>query len=117
MAGPNWPGTLPQTLEEASYSEGLADELLRSKVDVGPAKVRRRFTAGVERLKGTITVDATGWATLRTFFYSNLAAGALPMTYTHPSTGASVQARFVTPPTITPRSPYMVATLDLEILP
>lgn len=117
MAGPNWPGTLPQSIEESGYSESLGDGLLRSKMDVGPAKVRRRFTATVEKVKGTMTMSSTQWTALRTFYYTTLAGGSLAMTFAHPSTGASVQCRFVTPPSAAARSPYVVVTLDLEVLP
>lgn len=116
MSYPAWPGTLPQVFEEGSYQEALTDNTIRTKMDVGPDKVRRRSTAVVEKIRGTMTLDQTQWGTLRTFYYTTLAS-SLPYTWIHPSTGAAINCRFVSPPSVSGRSPYVSVNLDIEVIP
>ena len=49
MADIDWPATLPQEILAEGYEEGLPDVLVRTKMDAGPDKVRRRATAGEDR--------------------------------------------------------------------
>jgi hypothetical protein len=115
---PNWPATLPQCLEVIGYGTALQSNLLRTAMDTGPAKVRRRSTAGVRPVTGRITVDKTDLATLVAFFDDSTLSGAIRFAWTDPDTGAAVEMRFVSPPQWTAHGAgkYLVA-LDLEILP
>jgi len=115
---PNWPATLPQCLEVAGYGTAMADTMLRTAMDAGPAKVRRRFTAGVRPVVGRITVTAAQLATLKTFFTDSTLSGAIRFAWTDPETGDAVEMRFTQPPSWTAygASQYLVA-LGLEILP
>jgi hypothetical protein len=115
---PNWPNTLPQCLEVAGYGTAMADTMLRTAMDAGPAKVRRRFTAGVRPVAGRITVDKDELATLKTFFADSTLSGAIRFAWADPDTGAAAEMRFVSPPQWTAHGAgkYLVA-LDLEILP
>ena len=117
MSYPSWPSSLPQYVEQSGYQESLTDNTIRSKMDVGPAKVRRRFTAVVEPIQFSMWMTLIQWTTLRTFYYTTLAC-SLPFTWTHPSTQATVNFRFVTPPSVgAPQGGYVLASLDLEVIP
>jgi len=48
---PLWPPSLPQSPLGDSFAEQPPNLIVRSPMDVGPAKVRRRSTAGVSRLQ------------------------------------------------------------------
>jgi hypothetical protein len=113
-----WPASLPQTVDQESYSEGLADVVERSEMDTGPAKVRRRFTSGIQVFQGTVTLTVAQMATLQTFFDSTLQGGSLAFQWVHQRTGAVAKMRFLAPPqTSQPGPQHFVATLALEILP
>jgi hypothetical protein len=114
---PNWPGNLPY-IEIAGYASGMEDLLLRSPMEVGPDKVRRRNTAGVRPVNGNLTVDSAELETLRSFYKDSTLSGAIRFAWTEPETGNPVEMRFTSPPNWTPLGAgiYKVS-LRLEILP
>lgn len=115
---PTWPASLPQTVMTAGLEERPPDTSLRSQMDAGPAKVRRRFTAGVRVFSATVPLSDTETETLDSFYQTDLQGGALRFDWTHPRTGAAVKFRFVTPPRYAPRSSKLwLVQLQLEILP
>lgn len=117
MSYPSWPGTLPQIPLADGYTESLADNVIRSENDAGPAKMRRRSTVTNETLVCTMHITKSQWATVRTFYLTTLAA-VLPFTWVQPSTGAAANFRFLSPPTITPAGGlYVTLTLNLEVVP
>lgn len=118
MSIPAWPTSLPQKLLAEGYGEKLDDStVIRTKMDIGPAKVRRRSTSTVEPIKGSMWLTSAQWSTLRFFYYTTLAR-ALKFSWVHPTTGAAVNLRFVTAPALSGgRGPYVSAALDLEVVP
>jgi len=84
MSIPVWPASLPQRLLIKSYSESPADVLLRTSMDFGPAKVRRRGTAGPRPVSGSIIVTAAELATFKTFFNTTLLGGSLRFRWRDP---------------------------------
>ena len=116
MSYPTWPSDLPQKPIQDGYQEGLADNTIRSKPDVGYAKVRRRSTAVNDPIKMQIVCTQAQWSSVKYFYRTTLAA-SLPFTWTHPSDGTTANFRFVTPPMIAkPAGIYVVVALDLEVI-
>jgi hypothetical protein len=114
---PAWPSSLPQTVDQFTYAENFADVVERSEMDSGPAKIRRRFTSGIQPIQATVTVTIAQAATLQTFFDDTTRGGSLEFQWTHPRTGAAARMRFLAPPQLTPKGPaYYVAALALEVL-
>lgn len=116
-----WPvGLTTKALWQDSYAESYADNVIRSPMDVGPAKLRRRTTAAPYPLLMVQQYSTTDVSTFDTFFKTTLAYGSLSFTLTHPRTGGSVEARYTAPPRITPlpgsNARYRVEH-PLEILP
>lgn len=113
-----WPGTLPQDVLVAGYAEQPPDLALRTQMDIGPAKLRRRQTAAPRPLKVTVGLTRAQVATLDAFYLTDLAGGTLSFTWVHPRTLAGVTFRFVSRPGYVPESgASWLADLDLEILP
>lgn len=112
-----WPASLPQDVERP-YQETLADNTVTTPMEIGPAKKRRRSTAGVSTLSATVQLTTAQTETLQTFFEDTLAGGALRFDWTHPRTQVAAVFRFAKPPQISHVSgPNWQARLELEVLP
>jgi hypothetical protein len=59
------------------YDEQPPDERIRTPMDVGPAKLRRRASAGVQPIKGTIRCSSTQRTTCDDFYRTTLSGGVL----------------------------------------
>jgi hypothetical protein len=117
MPNPTWPGGLPQSPLLAATKEALADNVVRSPMDTGPAKVRRRATAGVRKMTLESLMTTAQVATLDTFFTTTLLDGSLPFDWTSPRTGATVTFMFTGPPDWGTAGAQWRVNLPLEIRP
>jgi len=116
---PAWPSTLPQKPLGDGFTETPPNLVVRSQTDVGPAKTRRRATAGVTRLQMAFRLTPAQLATFRAFLDDDLAGRALSFSWTHPVTGAAGSFRIVDPPTWEPIAGGIAWKLGLvlEMLP
>lgn len=114
-----WPDTLPQQPDDfSSFAEDFGDGTLRSEMDVGPAKVRKRTTAVVEPVSFTLLLTASQVADLKTFHKTTTNFGADVWTWVDHLTGEPANYRFVKPPSFRMVSQvYRLCTLNLEIVP
>lgn len=116
-----WPTSLPCMMLGAT--ENKQDGALRSSMDAGPQKVRRRFSAVSRYVSVSITLDATQRGTLDAFFADTLAQGSLAFDGDDPFGGSTVEMRFLAPPAYTyagkdgGQARWYYASLSLEILP
>lgn len=112
-----WPATLPAPIIN-SLKESPPDNTIRSQMDKGPAKVRRRTTANVRPLSFTLRLTPAQVATLDTFYNTTTFSGADEFDYTHPRTSAAVTARFVNPPEYSELEGVLYnCSISLEIMP
>ncbi len=79
---PIWPAMLPQYLLTRNYKEAAPSLTVRTQMDAGPAKVRRRFTAGVRMVEGMIVCDEDQLDALDDFYVNDCAGGALSFSWT-----------------------------------
>ena len=113
----SWPVTLPKPLTD-TVKEGMADNVLRSSMDVGPGKTRLRTQANIRPLAFSMLLTDTQAATLTTFFNTTTSFGSLPFTFTDPRTAATLNCRFTDPPQLSVAGgKYWNAAISLEILP
>lgn len=111
----NWPDTLPQAWLQEGYQETLPEVMIRSEMDAGPAKVRRRFTAQVAPIKSKMVLTAAQKGYLETFFNTTTAGGSLSFTFPHD--GSDI-LRFTKSPTFSFKGGLTwTADFDLEKLP
>ena len=82
-----WPHVLPQQLLVEGYGEQLSNQLIRTEMDAGPAKVRRRFTAAPRPVNGSIIVTPAQLVFFRNWYYNVLLGGSLRFGWTDPFTG------------------------------
>lgn len=113
-----WPGTLPQYVDQSSYAEQPPNVTIRSEMDAGAAKLRRRFTTGPRMFNVAVQLDSTQLSTLDTFYVSTLEHGSLPFDWVHPITRAAAEFRFTAPPSYRAVSGLVFeVSLPLELLP
>jgi hypothetical protein len=114
-----WPASLPQLVAVEGYEESPPETALRTEMDAGPAKVRRRFTAGVRPITAQLDLDAAQVETLDQFYVTTLAGGALRFDWVDPRNQAAVELRFVRPPVYRPAGSdaAWTAFLQLEVMP
>jgi hypothetical protein len=112
-----WPASLPYPALN-TLKETPPENTIRTQMEKGPAKLRRRTTANVRPLSFTLKLTPAQVTTLDDFFTTTTFSGAVEFTYTHPRTGASVTARFTEPPTYSEVGGAIYnAAVALEILP
>jgi len=120
---PAWPQSLPQKPLLNGLAEQAPNTLLRSNMETGPAKVRRRYTAGVRKFPVSFVLTEAQVATMDTFLQETLLGGALKFDWLHPRTGAAVTFRIIpeseeTLNTYTPLGRgYWSTSLQVEALP
>lgn len=95
-----WPSSLPQRPTVGGYLERFADTVLRTAMEAGAAKTRRRFTAAPRQIEVTFRVNAAQAAIFKSFFEETTAGGALPCDWVHPREGTSAEFRFVEAPRV-----------------
>ena len=124
MASIVWPPGLPQSPLKDRYAKELPDLVLRSSVDAGLDKVRRRYTAGPVLHEIGLKLTRSQVAILRTFYLDVSAAGTIPFEWRDHETGDAAVFRFVTRPKFKPRAPrqdghefWETETFVLEELP
>lgn len=81
MSASVWPLGLPQKFLIDGFSEGLANNRIRSQNDIGPAKVRPRSTAGVRMMAGSMSMTTDQLAVFKDFVEVDIFQGASPFTF------------------------------------
>lgn len=114
---PTWPGTLPQTPLADGYREHGKDNVVRTEMDAGVAKTRKRYTAGISVHEVLFRLTTAQVATLESFHEGDTEFGALSFDMPHPRTGSTVTTRFVQPPVYDAEGVNFVVSLVLEVLP
>lgn len=114
----SWPSTLPQLPLAGGFSESPPDTTVRTKMDAGPAKVRRRFTANVRPFKVSFLMTSEQIGYLDTFYVTTTVGGSASFTWVSPRTGSTKSFRFISPPEYNLSSgDYWSVAMQLEQLP
>ena len=82
MPTPAWPSTLPQYLLTRNYKETAPTLAIRTQMDAGPAKMRRRFTANARPISGMLLLNEYQLAVLDEFFLNDCQGGAQSFCWT-----------------------------------
>lgn len=115
MPNPLWPTSLPQRPLVDNYQREARDTSIRTKMDVGPDHVRRRYTAIVYEINVQLLLTATQLATLRAFVDVDLKGGSLRFDWVEAETGAAATFRIIGQPIYTSISGTLYnATMSLE---
>lgn len=97
MADISWPSTLPQFVFEQGYSEKLNDQVVESKMNVGPPKIRRRFTKQIRSFSLEMRLTQAEKAVFETFWQNTASGGSRPFDWVHPQNRTAITFRFRLP--------------------
>lgn len=117
-----WPSTLPDWQMPLSLKADPG--FIRTKMDAGPVKQRRRYSAVAVPFQTQLQIDGTQFADLETFFHTTLSEGSLTFDRTDPTTDVTESFRFTDTPNYqliaggsTPAERVYQVTLNLEKMP
>jgi putative lipoic acid-binding regulatory protein len=121
MANPDWPTNLDvQPLADA-YDEQLPRVAIRTAMDAGPAKVRRKLSNNSRFVTVELSLTATEVGYFDTFFMTTLLGGVLRFDWVHPRTLAAIESRIMVDesqgPSYRDREGLFLVDFVLEILP
>lgn len=112
-----YPASLPTTFQVDGYRETDSDNTIRTSMDVGPDKIRRRTTANSRIVVGTMWLTQTQYTTFRAFFETDTSYGTDTFDFTDVH-GVLRTYRFYKPPQYEPNGPInWKVKLEWEELP
>lgn len=112
-----WPVTLPEYWQVSGFKETGADNTIRTRMDVGPAKVRRRTATNIRTVSGRMWLTNAQYTIMRTFYETDTLYGSDTFTMDDVH-GTNRTWRFTKPPEYTTVGPNnWQVTLNLEEMP
>lgn len=113
----SWPNSLPQHFLRDDFSSTSPDNLIASEMSIGPAKVRRRSTAAVYNMNGTMVMTDAQFTVFETFVANEIAGRSKTFNFPHPRGGAPVLVRMTKSYTWAPDGIDWRVSFQLEVLP
>lgn len=113
----DWPAAFYSRILKGSFTETPPQNVLRTQMDAGPAKLRRRSTSAVRPMSVTLFLTKAQVATFDTFYVTTLSSGAALFNMYHPRTHVTGEYRIVNQPMYTPMDEGYSVRVDLELLP
>lgn len=102
-----WPSQLQDKVNRDSFNYKVGETVLRSDVDIGPKKLRRRFTRPINMATVSIDINSVSeYNIFMTFYNTTTNAGVSPFEFVHPITGVLKEWRFADVPEIRPLGGY-----------
>ena len=95
-----WPSSLQQLLNQESFTVGFADTIIKSEMDIGAPKRRRRFTKAVKQMTCSIWVTSSQYSILENFYTTTLNGGIDSFEFSHPITKVLSLYKFSGAPTV-----------------
>lgn len=96
-----WPASLPQLPNSSGFKDEAIDQAVRTKMDTGPGKARRRYTSTRSKVAVSLWITVAQYTTLETFYNTTLAGGTATFTWVNFIDSASATYRFTQPPAYT----------------
>lgn len=98
----SWPISLQQSLNSDDFDLKFGDTTVRTDMDVGPAKIRSRYTDAVDNYTISILMTLDQFQDLKDFYRTELNNGVMPFQFTDPMTNTLEVFRFTSPPEFKP---------------
>jgi len=112
----SWPPELPYGLLAEGFSKQPQTNVIRSQMDAGPAKARRRYTARTVAFSGRRVFDKAELEIFERFYHTALADGVLRFQFKDPVTLQTAMFRFTSCYTVTALGGLFEVAMELERL-
>jgi len=116
MAGIYWPELLPSGALEEGFSKRPQSNVIRTAMDAGPKKARRRYTARTVKYAVKQVFDAGELAVFEQFYHTALADGVLRFNFADPVSLETAEFRFTEDYTVNTVDGLFEVTMPLERL-
>lgn len=93
-----YPASLPQYPLVQGFTDERQSGSIRSNMDTGAPKTRKRFTAVVRKLTWPTILTGTQRAIFDTFFITTINEGATSFTINDPASTGTITVKFINPP-------------------
>ncbi len=97
-----YPVLLPDAPQRNGFNQKQQNNTIRSSVDVGEAKVRRRYTVPLKDEKWSMILDPVQLPIFQDWFDTDLQSGVLRFSFADPLTDITKEYRFKDMPAFTP---------------
>jgi hypothetical protein len=114
MATITWPTELPATLLLEGLSKQPHSSVIRTTMDAGPKKARRRYTGKTYKYSGKQIFDAAQLLVFEVFYCLDLADGVLRFNFTDPVTLETGEFRFTADFVATAIEGHFEVSMQLE---
>lgn len=94
MTNITWPDSLPLTLQLENLSAQKKSNVVRTTMDAGPQKARRRYTVQSKIFTGTMILTETQRRIFESWYEDTLGSGVLRFVFTDPQTLVPGEFRF-----------------------
>jgi len=94
MADIYWPELLPSGLLADGFSKQPQSNVIRTSMDAGPKKARRRYTARTVKYSGKQMFDEAELMVFEQFYHNVIADGVLRFNFTDPVSQETAEFRF-----------------------
>ena len=116
MANIIWPAELPATLLIDGFSKQPQSGVIRTTMDAGPKKARRRYTARTVKFSGKQIFDMNELAVFEQFYQFTLADGVLRFNFTDSTTRETAEFRFTDNYTVSAVEGLFEVSMQMERL-
>jgi len=116
MAAILWPDLLPSDFLAEGLTIQPQSNVIRTKMEAGPQKARRRYTSRTVKFTGRQRFDTAEFTVFEQFYHNVLADGVLRFNYKDPLTNQYAEFRFAEDYTSTEIGGVWEVTLPLERL-
>lgn len=114
MSNAQWPASLPQRVEQQDFTARPRPNVIRTDMEVGPVKTRRRATRSVEEMTVSVALDREQYDTFTAFWTDTIKDGSLPFDWQDPRTGEAATFLPMDEYRESADGPYMRVQLALE---
>ncbi len=114
MTNITWPQTLPQVIRLEGLSGKKKSNVVRTQMDAGPQKARRRYTASTKEFIGSVVLTEAQREYLEDWYDNILGSGVLRFVMKDPQTLEPAEFRFLEEYTEESNDGLWIITMQLE---
>jgi len=113
-----YPASLPQSPQRAGFKHTQVKNVIRSTVDIGEAKMRKRYTLPIFNESWSLQLSPTQVTEFVRWFTDDISSGVLRFDFEDPITGVTEEYRITEMYTLTPygQCGYYMASFPVEKL-